>query len=184
MGIENSEAVGTTDIIIVGAGVAGAALAYSLGKDGRQVLVIERNLNAPNRIAGESLLPGGYLKLIELGLQDCVDEIDAQRILGYILYKDGKNILVSFPLEKFQPHVAGRNFHHGHFVQKLRKKAASLRNVNLEHGIATSLLEENGIVKGVHYKNKSGQMLIAYAPLTIVCDGCFSNLRRSPCYPK
>ncbi|MBA0631132.1 hypothetical protein Godav_003154 [Gossypium davidsonii] len=29
---ENSEAVGTTDIIIVGAGVAGAALAYSLGK--------------------------------------------------------------------------------------------------------------------------------------------------------
>ncbi|MBA0751089.1 hypothetical protein Gogos_002455 [Gossypium gossypioides] len=66
---ENSEAVGTTDIIIVGAGVAGAALAYSLGKDGRQVLVIERNLNAPNRIAGESLLPGGYLKLIELGLQ-------------------------------------------------------------------------------------------------------------------
>ncbi|MFQ6651358.1 hypothetical protein Gotur_023718 [Gossypium turneri] len=28
----NSEGVGTTDIIIVGAGVAGAALAYSLGK--------------------------------------------------------------------------------------------------------------------------------------------------------
>ncbi|MBA0782172.1 hypothetical protein Gotri_003033 [Gossypium trilobum] len=181
---ENSEAVGTTDIIIVGAGVAGAALAYSLGKDGRQVLVIERNLNAPNRIAGESLLPGGYLKLIELGLQDCVDEIDAQRILGYILYKDGKNILVSFPLEKFQPHVAGRNFHNDHFVQKLRKKAASLHNVNLEQGTATSLLEENGIVKGVHYKNKSGQMLTAYAPLTIVCDGCFSNLRRSLCYPK
>ncbi|KAG8500236.1 hypothetical protein CXB51_004396 [Gossypium anomalum] len=167
---ENSEAVGTTDIIIVGAGVAGAALAYSLGKDGRQVLVIERDLNAPNRIAGESLLPGGYLKLIELGLQDCVDEIDAQRILGYILYKDGKNVPVSFPLEKFQPHVAGRNFHNGRFVQKLRKKAASLHNVNLEQGIVTSLLEENGIVKGVHYKNKSGQILTAYAPLTIVCD--------------
>ncbi|PPD86353.1 hypothetical protein GOBAR_DD16710 [Gossypium barbadense] len=178
---ENSEPVGTTDIIIVGAGVAGAALAYSLGKDGRQVLVIERNLNAPNRIAGESLLPGGYLKLIELGLQD---EIDAQRILGYILYKDGKNVLVSLPLEKFQPHVAGRNFHNGHFFQKLQKKAASLHNVNLEQGTAISLLEENGIVKGVHYKNKSGQMLTAYAPLTIVCNGCFSNLRRSLCYPK
>ncbi|KAK8304210.1 hypothetical protein V6Z11_D04G204000 [Gossypium hirsutum] len=169
---ENSEPVGTTDIIIVGAGVAGAALAYSLGKDGRQV------------IAGESLLPGGYLKLIELGLQDCVDEIDAQRILGYILYKDGKNILISFPLEKFQPHVAGRIFRNGHFVQKLRKKAASLHNVNLEQGIATSLLEENGIVKGVDYKNKSDQMLTAYAPLTIVCNGCFSNLRCSLCYPK
>ncbi|MBA0601742.1 hypothetical protein Gorai_004910, partial [Gossypium raimondii] len=100
----------------------GAALAYSLGKvpifllcprvpikDGRQVLVIERNLNAPNRIAGENLLPGGYLKLIELGLQD---EIDAQRILGYILYKDGKNVLaendmsISVPMTMFQLVVA------------------------------------------------------------------------------
>ncbi|MBA0631138.1 hypothetical protein Godav_003158, partial [Gossypium davidsonii] len=41
-------------------------------------------------MAGESLIPGGYLKLIELGLVDCVDEIDAQRLLGYTLYKDGK----------------------------------------------------------------------------------------------
>ncbi|MBA0751090.1 hypothetical protein Gogos_002456 [Gossypium gossypioides] len=45
-------------------------------------------------------------------------------------------------------------------------------------------IKKNGIVKGVHYKNKSGQMLTAYAPLTIACDGCFSNLRRSLCYPK
>ncbi|TYI88316.1 hypothetical protein E1A91_D04G199800v1 [Gossypium mustelinum] len=173
------EGVGTTEIIIVGAGVAGAALAYSLGKDGRRVQVIERDLNAPNRIAGECLMPGGYLKLIELGLEDCLDEIDAQRFLGYTLNKDGKEALVSFPLEKFQSHVVGRTFHNGRFVQRLRKKATSLHNVSLEQGTVTSLLEENGIVKGVHYKDKSGQLLTAYAPLTIVCDGCFSNLRRS-----
>ncbi|XP_052882569.1 squalene monooxygenase SE2-like isoform X2 [Gossypium arboreum] len=179
-----SEGVGTTDIIIVGAGVAGAALAYSLGKDGRQVRVIERDLNAPNRMAGESLTPGGYLKLIELGLEDCVDEIDAQQLLGYTLYKDGKEARVSFPLEKFQSHVAGRTFHNGRFIQRLRKKVASLHNVSLEQGTVTSLIEENGIVKGVHYKNGSGKLLTTYAPLTIVCDGCFSNLRRSLCYPK
>ncbi|TYI33979.1 hypothetical protein ES332_A04G171100v1 [Gossypium tomentosum] len=178
------EGVGTTDIIIVGAGVAGAALAYSLGKDGRRVRVIERDLNAPNRIAGEGLLPGGYLKLIELGLEDCLEQIDAQRILGYTLNKDGKEALVSFPFEKFQSHVVGRTFHNGRFVQRLRKKAASLHNVSLEQGTVTFLLEENGIVKGVHYKDKSGQLLTAYAPLTIVCDGCFSNLRRSLCHSK
>ncbi|KAK8360497.1 hypothetical protein V6Z11_A04G170600 [Gossypium hirsutum] len=178
------EGVGTTEIIIVGAGVAGAALAYSLGKDGRRVRVIERDLNAPNRIAGEGLMPGGYLKLIELGLGDCVDEIDAQQILGYTLYKDGKDAPISFPLEKFQSHVSAKNFHNGRFVQRLRKKAASLHNVSLEQGTVTSLLEENGIIKGVHYKDKSGQMLTASAPLTVVCDGCFSNLRRSLCNPK
>ncbi|KAB2036092.1 hypothetical protein ES319_D04G199200v1 [Gossypium barbadense] len=163
-----SEGVGTTDIIIVGAGVAGAALAYSLGKDGHRVRVIERDLNAPNRIAGEN----------------CVDEIDAQRLLGYTLYKDGKEARVSFPLEKFQSHVAGRTFHNGRFIQRLRKKVASLHNVSLEQGTVTSLIEENGIVKGVHYKNGNGKLLTTYAPLTIVCDGCFSNLRRSLCYSK
>ncbi|PPD86350.1 hypothetical protein GOBAR_DD16707 [Gossypium barbadense] len=183
-GDAEGEGVGTTEIIIVGAGVAGAALAYSLGKDGCQVQVIERDLNALNRFAGELLMPGGYLKLIELGLVDCVDEIDAQQILGYTLNKDGKEALISFSLEKFQSHVVGRTFHNGRFVQRLRKKAASLHNVSLEQGTVTSLLEENGIVKGVHYKDKSGQLLTAYAPLTIVCDGCFSNLRRSLCHSK
>ncbi|KAK8561166.1 hypothetical protein V6N12_048240 [Hibiscus sabdariffa] len=134
-----------TDIIIVGAGVAGAALAYSLGKDGRRVSVIKMDLNEPRRIAGENLMPGGYLKLIELGLE---------------------------------------GFHNGRFVQRLRSKAASLHNVSLEQGTVTSLLEENGTVKGVHYKDTSGRLQTAYAPLTVVCNGCFSNLRRALCDPK
>ncbi|OIW13652.1 hypothetical protein TanjilG_07994 [Lupinus angustifolius] len=178
------EVVGTTDIIIVGAGVAGAALAYTLGKDGRRVHVIERDLTEPDRTVGELLQPGGYLKLTELGLEDCVEEIDAQEVYGYVLYKDGKNVKVSNPLDKFGSHVSGRSFHNGRFIQKMRHKALSLPNVKLEQGTVTSLLEEKGIIKGVHYKTKCGEELIAKAPLTIVCDGCFSNLRRSLCNPK
>lgn len=85
------EAAGGTDVIIVGAGVAGSALAYTLGKDGRRIHVIERDLSEPDRIVGELLQPGGYLKLIELGLQDCVEGIDAQSIFGYALFKEGKD---------------------------------------------------------------------------------------------
>lgn len=49
----------------------------------------------------------------------------------------------------------------------------------------TSLIEENGTIKGVQYKTKnSEEAVVVYAPLTIVCDGCFSNLRRSLCTPK
>uniref|UniRef100_A0A0E0KAW9 Squalene monooxygenase n=1 Tax=Oryza punctata TaxID=4537 RepID=A0A0E0KAW9_ORYPU len=158
-----------TDIIIVGAGVAGSALAYTLGKDGRRVHVIERDMTEPDRIVGELLQPGGYLKLIELGLEDCVEEIDAQRVLGYALLKDGRNTKLSYPLEKFHSDVAAFI---GYF------------SVQLEQGTVTSLLEEGGTVKGVQYKTKSGEELKAYAPLTIVCDGCFSNLRRVLCSPK
>ena len=57
-------------------------------------------------------------------------------------------------------------------------------SVRLEQGTVTTLLEENGTIKGVQYKIKTGEELTAYAPLTIVCDGCFSNLRRSLCKPK
>ncbi|PSR99943.1 Squalene monooxygenase [Actinidia chinensis var. chinensis] len=172
------------DVIIVGAGVAGAALAHTLGKDGRRVHVIERDLTEPDRIVGELLQPGGYLKLIELGLEDCVENIDAQRVFGYALFKDGRNTRLSYPLEKFHSDVSGRSFHNGRFIQRMREKAATLPNVRLEQGTVTTLLEENGTIKGVQYKTKTGEELTAYAPLTIVCDGCFSNLRRSLCKPK
>ncbi|KAE8653938.1 Squalene monooxygenase [Hibiscus syriacus] len=172
------------DVIIVGAGVAGSALAYTLGKDGRQVHVIERDLTEPDRIVGEFLQPGGYLKLMELGLEDCVEGIDAQQAFGYALFKDGKHTRLPYPLEKFHPDVSGRGFHNGLFIQRMRGKSASLPNVHLEQGTVTSLLEEKGIIRGVKYKTKDGRELTAFAPLTIVCDGCSSNLRRSLCNPK
>ncbi|KAG4140532.1 hypothetical protein ERO13_D06G024000v2 [Gossypium hirsutum] len=173
-----------TDVIIVGAGVAGSALAHTLGKDGRRVHVIERDLSEPDRIVGELLQPGGYLKLIELGLEDCVEEIDAQQVFGYALFKDGKRTRLSYPLENFHSDVSGRSFHNGRFIQRMREKAASLPNVRLEQGVVTSLLEEKGTIRGVQYKTKDGRELTAFAPLTIVCDGCFSNLRRSLCNPQ
>lgn len=57
-------------------------------------------------------------------------------------------------------------------------------SVQFEQGTVSSLLEDNGTIKGVMYKTKSGEVMKAYAPLTIVCDGCFSNLRKSLCNPQ
>ena len=56
-------------------------------------------------------------------------------------------------------------------------------SVQLEQGTVISLLEDKGTIRGVQYKTKDGLELKAFAPLTIVCDGCFSNLRRSLCNP-
>ncbi|MED6138543.1 hypothetical protein PIB30_075131 [Stylosanthes scabra] len=61
------------------ADVAGVALAFTLGKDGRRIHVIERDLNEQNWIVGELLQPGGYLKLLELGLEaDTLDIIPGE----------------------------------------------------------------------------------------------------------
>jgi squalene monooxygenase len=57
-----------TEVVVVGAGIAGSALAHALGTDGRRVVLIERDLREPNRIVGELLQPGGLFALRNLGL--------------------------------------------------------------------------------------------------------------------
>lgn len=58
-----------TEVVVVGAGIAGSALAHALGHDGRRVVLLERDLREPNRIVGELLQPGGLRALTLLGLQ-------------------------------------------------------------------------------------------------------------------
>lgn len=57
-----------TEVVVIGAGIAGSALAHALGTDGRRVVLIERDLREPNRIVGELLQPGGLSALRNLGL--------------------------------------------------------------------------------------------------------------------
>lgn len=57
------------DVVIVGGGVLGSAMAAVLARDGRRVTVVERDLKEPDRIVGELLQPGGYRALRELGLE-------------------------------------------------------------------------------------------------------------------
>ena len=57
------------DLVIIGSGVLGSALAATMARDGRQVTVIERDLKEPDRIVGELLQPGGCKALEKLGLE-------------------------------------------------------------------------------------------------------------------
>jgi len=57
------------EVVVVGAGVLGSAIAAALARDGRCVTAVERDLSEPNRIVGELLQPGGFRALKKLGLQ-------------------------------------------------------------------------------------------------------------------
>mmetsp|Transcript_8173 Transcript_8173/g.20930 ORF Transcript_8173/g.20930 Transcript_8173/m.20930 type:complete len:529 (-) Transcript_8173:52-1638(-) len=176
------------DVIVVGAGVAGAAVGFKQGQDGRRVLVLERDLAQPDRIVGELLQPGGYLKLKELGLGGCVEEIDAQLVFGYAIFKEGAVATVKYPLEGHHSQdVAGRSFHNGRFVQRLRQAAAAQENVTLRSGVVKRLLNAEGgewtegsqqAVTGVSYRTSDGVERVARGALTVVCDGMYSNLRK------
>eukprot|EP00884_Botryococcus_braunii_P000493 jgi/Botrbrau1/10444/Bobra.0133s0051.1 len=166
------------DLVIIGGGISGCALAHSQGTGNRRILLLERDLTQPDRFVGEFLQPGGILKLRQLGLGHCVEDIDAQQINGLCMTKGGKEALLEYP-------IPGLCFNHGLFIQKLRHAAASNPAVTLRQAVATALLNEEGglvmkdedVVGGVLYRTPDGVERRAVAALTVVCDGMHSNLR-------
>ncbi|TPX64129.1 hypothetical protein SpCBS45565_g06111 [Spizellomyces sp. 'palustris'] len=170
------------EVIIIGGGILGASLAAALGRDGRDVLLIERDWSEPDRIVGELLQPGGVKALRELGLEDCLENIDAIPCRGYAVFYPPDKVILPYPSDKLPNE--GRSFHHGRFVMNLRKAAKASPNVTTVEGTASVLIScpVTEQVIGVTYtkKTKDGEVLSnnVYAPLTVVADGCFSKFRK------
>lgn len=72
------------EVIIVGAGTAGASAAVTLARQGRKVLLVEKCMQEQDRIVGELLQPGGVRALERLGLDACAKEgTDSVIVDGY-----------------------------------------------------------------------------------------------------
>lgn len=169
------------EVIIVGAGVLGSAMAAVLARDGRRVTVVERDMKEPDRIVGELLQPGGYRALRELGLEDAVEGLDAHVVNGYVIHDLESQTEVEIPYPQQESSIqGGRAFHHGRFIMGLRRAALAEPNVKFVEGTVTSLEEEDGSVTGIQYREKdSGIIKEVHAPLTVVADGCFSKFRKN-----
>lgn len=57
------------DVVIVGAGILGSAIATTFARQGRGVILLEKSWKQPDRIVGELLQPGGVDALQKLGLR-------------------------------------------------------------------------------------------------------------------
>ncbi|KAG0225916.1 squalene epoxidase-domain-containing protein [Mortierella sp. GBAus27b] len=180
------------DIIVIGGGVLGASFAATFGKQGKQVLMLERDLDEPDRIVGELLQPGGYSALKDLGLQDCLEDIDAAPTFGYAVIRGSDTVHIPYTTdpETGKP-VEGRSFHHGRFIQKLRAAAARTPNVTIVEATANEILyDQDGVrATGVSCTAKETQdgsntsVLSSsnpryMAPIVVIADGCFSKFRK------
>ena len=226
------------EIAIVGGGCCGCTVALALAKQGRKVVLFERDLSYQDRIVGELLQPGGIRALERLGLDDCAKEgLDSVMVYGYVVIDPANNQsngvdcntpkeqLLSYPdsdpetaieyfgikasnqnaknssVESDQPR--GRSFHHGRFVQLLREKAISHPNILVIEGTVSKLIEEEGQVVGVEYRERvekvtdetnetsSPDASITPSPssenkvkscrvaLTLVADGLWSSSRKN-----
>lgn len=169
------------DVLIVGAGIIGCALAVALGKQGRSVLLLENSLKEPDRIVGELLQPGGVQALEQLGLRHCLDDIDAVRVDGYRVSYFGDPVNLQYPQETpSSPRPEGRTFHHGRFIMKLRAAALACPNVSVVETKATKLVtcSHTNQVLGVETTSKDGVGDCYFGHLTVASDGYASKLRK------
>ena len=156
------------DVVIVGAGILGSALAVALADQGRSVILLERSLKEPDRIVGELLQPGGVEALEFLGLRDCLEDIDAIRVKGYGVIYYGDQVEIPYPdnvirSENKNTNITktkkqeGRSFHHGRFVRRLRAAAMASPNVTVFETNVTSVVTSTNSpqVLGVQSVSKS-----------------------------
>lgn len=183
------------DVVIVGAGILGSALAVALADQGRSVILLERSLKEPDRIVGELLQPGGVDALHRLGLRDCLENIDAIRVKGYGVIYYGDQVEIPYPANTIRndkeetdrssaERPQGRSFHHGRFVRQLRAAALAHPNVTVFETIVTSIVTStySSQVLGVESLSKSGHGETTdffFAGLTVICDGYASKFRKA-----
>ncbi|KAF3309321.1 Squalene epoxidase [Orbilia oligospora] len=169
------------DVAIIGAGIVGCTLAVALGKQGRDVLLLERDLSEPNRIVGELLQPGGVRALQQLGMEDCLEGFDAVACHGYQVRYHDEPVHIPYALGEDGKRPEGRSFHHGRFIQKLRSAAKATPNVTIVEATVSKNLIKNGAsghVIGIRCTPRNTKAEICYfAAITVAADGCKSNIR-------
>lgn len=169
------------DAIIVGAGIVGPSLSVALARQGRKVLVIERDLSEPNRIVGELMQPGGLKALKELGMEGATKGIDAIPVHGYQIFYHGDSQPIPYPLVegKSGAREQGCSFHHGKFVMSLRKYMFAEPNITVLEATATDVVRDDEYtVVGVQVKTKKGEYEEYFGSMTIIADGTTSKFRK------
>ncbi|KAF4513256.1 hypothetical protein G6O67_000549 [Ophiocordyceps sinensis] len=187
------------DVVVVGAGVFGCAMAFALANQGRSVLLLERWMKEPDRIVGELLQPGGLAALRKLGLGHCVEGIDSIPCQGYNVIYHGQPSLIPYPPVDQDGDVPckwsgagqegkrpiGRSFHHGRFIMQLRKACMAHQNVTLVETEVTKTVrgEHTDQILGVEARTtdrETGQKKNDYffGHLTVIADGYDSKFRK------
>jgi len=169
---------GGARVIVVGAGPAGAALAYLLARRGVEVTLLERHTDFAREFRGEVLLPGGLDAIDQMGLWDAFERIDHVKLEALEVYVNRERRLhMQFAPESFG-RFAPRWVSQPALLEMLVGKSAAFPGFRLERGATVrALLEDGGRCAGVRVLSAAGESELR-ADLVVGCDGRGSVVRR------
>ena len=165
----------TVDVVVVGAGPAGAAAAILLAEHGLDVVVLDRaELPRSRIICGEYLSPEAARLLDRLGVLKAVDAAGAVPLAGMrITAPDGRAAVGRYRdvhgWRPYRPHAMGvaRATLDGALVDRLRGASVDLR----EQTRVVDVMLEGGRVVGVHAEDRDRQPLDVRARVVVGADG-------------
>ncbi len=165
------------DTVIVGGGIAGAALAIGLARAGRDVLVLESTDVFRDRVRGESMMPWGVAEAQTLGVADVLTAAGGHTAPLWKRYSEGDPVARDLPVGRMIPGVGGSlNLHHPVACQALLDAAASA-GATVLRGV-TNVAVACGTNPVVSYR-VGGALQQVSALLVVGADGRNSAVRRS-----
>ncbi len=163
------------DLVCVGGGLAGAALAHSLAPLGVRCLVLERETQFRDRVRGEAMTPWGTAEARELGLEDLL--LDS---CGWAVPNVNINAGVPMPLRNLvetTPHGSPfLDFYHP-AMQEALLAAAAEAGAEVRRGVTVQGVTP-GAKPSVRVSVNSGASEEIAARLVVGADGRNSKVRR------
>ena len=162
------------DLIVVGGGLAGAALAQAMAAAGARVLVLERERRFRDRVRGEGMHPWGVAEARALGLDASLMAACAHEVRYWTSYR-GSEMLRRRDLVETSPHRAGElTFYHPAMQEHLLGLAVDA-GAEVRRGVMVTALAP-GPVPSVLADARGGPETFE-ARLVVAADGRQSRAR-------
>lgn len=168
------------DVVIVGGGIGGGALATNLARAGLSVLVLEKSTVYRDHVRGEWMAPWGVVELKALGLYDAVRAAGGHHLSRHVLSDADLTpemaAFTSLPLDQLVPDIPGPLcYGHPALCQLLIEQAAAAGAV-VRRGATDARIELDG-TPAVQYVH-AGVVTRVTCRLIVGADGRGSAVRR------
>ena len=169
------------DVVIVGGGIAGSAVAATLAAADLTVLVLERQTTYRDKVRGEYMHPWGVAEMLRLGLEQTLLDAGGTYAEHFVSFAEDVDpttaIESALPLGVFRPDVAGAMCVGHPQASEALNTLAEQRGARVVRGVG-DVEVTGGASPAVRYEI-DGNLVEARCRLIVGADGRQSTVRRA-----